>query len=78
MTTTEKEKYKCLLPSLTSGEEVSRINDSRDRYSTVLFICKHGRGSHEQSFFASMKNNYKHITDPEPAQFDPTELMQGI
>lgn len=26
MTTTEKEKYKCLLPSLTAGEEVSRIN----------------------------------------------------
>lgn len=26
MTTTEKEKYKCLLPSLTSGDEVRRMN----------------------------------------------------
>lgn len=32
MTTTEKEKYKCLLPSLTAGDEVSRINE------TVNFI----------------------------------------
>lgn len=30
MTTAEKEKYKCLLPSLTAGDEVSRINRTVD------------------------------------------------
>jgi len=39
MTTTEKEKYKCLLPSLTAKDQVSGVNGlwSRNRTGQVRF-----------------------------------------
>lgn len=38
MTTAEKEKYKCLLPSLTAGDEVSRRTRERELPFRTSFI----------------------------------------